>query len=304
MLQTMARVLHLAHVVDGDDIDIAGRGDENIRHARHVVHGRDLVALHRRLQRADRIDLGYHDTRALPAQRHRAALAHIAIAVHHCDLAGEHHVGGPLDAVHQALAAAVEVVELRLRHRIVHVDGGRAEGAALLHLVKPEHTGRGLLRDAVDARHERRVLVVHDLGEVAAVIQDHVGAPAVGALDGPADTPVVFLLGLALPGEDGDAGFGHRGSGVVLGREDVAGAPAHLRPQRPERLDQDGGLDGHMQAAGDARARQHLGLAELSAERHQPRHLGLGDGDFLPAPIGEREVLYLAIGAVIHRAIP
>src|SRR6202020_2290978 len=53
-------VVHGAHVVERDDVDIAGGGDENVGPRRGVVHGGDFVALHRRLKRADRIDLGHH----------------------------------------------------------------------------------------------------------------------------------------------------------------------------------------------------------------------------------------------------
>ena len=47
-----------------------------------------------------------------------------------------------------AIAAAVEIVELALGDRIVHVDGGHQQLALLHHLVKPVNTGRGLFRDA------------------------------------------------------------------------------------------------------------------------------------------------------------
>jgi hypothetical protein len=40
------------------------------------------------------------------------ALADVAVAGNDGDLAGDHHVGGALDAVDQRFAAAVEVVEL------------------------------------------------------------------------------------------------------------------------------------------------------------------------------------------------
>ena len=59
-----------------------------------------------------------------------AALAHVAVAADHGHLAGHHHVGGALDAVDQRLAAAVEVVELGLGHRVVDVDR-RDQQAAL-----------------------------------------------------------------------------------------------------------------------------------------------------------------------------
>ena len=78
----------------------------------HVFERGDLVALHRRLQRVDRVDLGDDDARALAAQRLRAALADVAVAAHDGDLAADHHVGGAVDAVDERVAAAVEVVEL------------------------------------------------------------------------------------------------------------------------------------------------------------------------------------------------
>ncbi len=75
-------------------------------------------------------------------------LADIAIAADHGDFAGHHDVGGALDAVGQRLAAAVQVVELRLGDRIVDVDGGNQQLAGFLHLVKAMNAGGGLFRDA------------------------------------------------------------------------------------------------------------------------------------------------------------
>ena len=42
-------VLHGAHVVHGDHVQIAGGGDENVGAGRGIVYGGDLVALHRGL---------------------------------------------------------------------------------------------------------------------------------------------------------------------------------------------------------------------------------------------------------------
>jgi hypothetical protein len=77
---------------------------------------------------------------------------------------------------------------------------------------------------------------------------------------------------------------------MVLGREDVARGPAHLGAKRLQGLDQHGGLDRHVQRAGDARALQRLALGELVADCHQTGHLGLGDLDLLAAPVGKRRV--------------
>src|SRR5690606_21238321 len=118
-----ALVLHLAHVLGGDDIDVAGGGHVDVSLRQRVFQGRDLVAFHRGLQGADGVDFGDDGAGAEAAHGLGAALAHVAVAADHGDLAGHHYVGGALDAVGQRLAAAVQIVELGLGDRIVHVDG-------------------------------------------------------------------------------------------------------------------------------------------------------------------------------------
>jgi hypothetical protein len=91
-------------------------------------------------------------------------------------------------------------------------------------------------------------------------------------------------------------GGGNGGSGVILGREDVARYPAHFGAERDERLDQHGGLDGHVKRAGDTGALQRLAGGELLADRHQAGHFDLGHADFLAAEIGEADVSYGIVG--------
>ncbi len=143
-------IVHPAHVVEGDHIDVAGRRDEDVAERRGLVHRGDLVALHRRLQGADRVDLGDHDARALAPEARRRTLADIAKAAHDADLAGEHHIGGALDAVDQALAHAIQIVEFRLGDAVVDVERRHLERSLSHHLVEPVHPGRGLLRDAAN----------------------------------------------------------------------------------------------------------------------------------------------------------
>jgi len=144
---------------------------------------------------------------------------------------------------------------------------------------------------------------VHQLRQVAAVVEEHVRGPAVRALDRLLDAPPVFFLGLALPGEHRDARLGDRRGGLILGREDVARAPTDLRPERRQRLDQDCGLDGHVQAAGDPGALQRLGCAVFLTQGHEAGHLGLGDVDLAAPPLGERNVLDLVIVGSAHRML-
>lgn len=69
---------------------------------------------HGSLQGVDGVDLCDNDAGTEPTQGLDAALAHVTIAGHHGHLARDHHVSGTLDAVDQALPAAVQVVELAL----------------------------------------------------------------------------------------------------------------------------------------------------------------------------------------------
>ena len=94
-------ILHVLHVLQRDDVQVAGAGDVDIAAAERIFHRGHLEAFHGGLQSVDGIDLGDHHARAHAPQRMRRALAHIAITADHGDLAGHHHVGGALDAVRQ-----------------------------------------------------------------------------------------------------------------------------------------------------------------------------------------------------------
>ncbi len=138
---------------------------------------------------------------------------------------------------------------------------------------------------------------------VAAVVEDHVGPAAVGPFEDAVGVVPVLGEALALDREDRRAGGGDRRGGVVLGRIDVAGGPAHLGAERLQRLDQHRRLDGHVQRAGDTRAAQGLLGPVFLARRHQAGHLGLGHRDFLAAPVGEPDVLDDVVGGFRHSAV-
>jgi hypothetical protein len=286
-------------------------------------------------------------TWALRARRACAALAHVAVAGHAGHLAGDHHVGGALDAIDQALTAAVEVVELALRDRVVDVDGAEGQRALGRHFLQAVHTGGGLFGHPDDlgglARVPGRVhgqlgldggvqagflfaLRVGDDGDVllgalaqdhqqrgvATVVQDHVRAFLRGASGAELEDAVrevpVFGERFALVREDRRAAFDQRRGGMVLRAEDVARGPAHAGAQGLQRFHQHGGLDGHVDAARDARTLERLALGELFADGHQAGHLGFGDPDFLAAPggkgqVGDGVVVQGLVGGV-HRQAP
>ena len=74
-------------------------------------------------------------------------------------------------------------------------------------------------------------------------------------------------------------------------------------PSADERLDEHGGLDGHVQRAGDPGAGERLRLGELAAHRHQAGHLVLGELDLLAPELGERQIGHLEV-ALGERARP
>ena len=129
-------------------------------------------------------------------------------------------------------------------------------------------------------------------GRVAAVVEDHVAGLVLAPVEDARGIVPIILERFALDREHRNAARGDRRGGMVLGREDVAGRPAHFGAELDQRFDQHRGLDGHVQRAGDPRALQRLRRAEFLAQRHQARHLGLGDLDFLAAEIGKAEVLH------------
>ena len=236
-------VLHLRHVVGGDDVEVAGGGHEEVGGVDLVVEPDDFETFHDRLKGADGVDLGDLHPAALATKALGTALADIAVSADHGDLAGEHDVGRPHDAVDQRMTAAVEVVELALGDRVVDVDRREEKFAGLRHLIEPVDTGRGLFADAADVRRgdgpvvglllldrrkqlenalELRVVgglrardgsagllereaLVHEQRGVATVVEDEVRALAVRPVECLEGAPPVLFQRLTLPGEDRDA---------------------------------------------------------------------------------------------------
>ena len=85
---------------------------------------------------------------------------------------------------------------------------------------------------------------------------------------------------------------------MVLRREDVARRPADVGTERGERLDEDGGLDRHVQRTGDAGTGERLVRSEARTHGHQAGHLVLGELDLLAPVSGQGEVSDLEVHRV------
>jgi hypothetical protein len=61
-------VLHGQHVIVGDDVEVAGGGDEDVRQGSGLLHGDHLVAFHGGLEGADGVDFRDPDDGAQAAR--------------------------------------------------------------------------------------------------------------------------------------------------------------------------------------------------------------------------------------------
>lgn len=282
---------HLLEVDTGDDITTTSGGDEDLTDGGNLIQRSDLVTRDSSLQSVDWVNLGDNDTGTHRGQSHGTTLTDVTETSNDSDLTGNHDVGGSLDTVNKRLSASVQVVELGLGDGVVDVDGWDLQLVVLQHLVQVVDTGGGLLRQTETVVQHLWVLLVDQSGQVSTVVQDQVQLLAV--LEGEQlllDTPQVLLVGLTLPGENWNTSGGNGSSGVVLGGENVTGGPGNLGTKSSQSLDQDSGLDGHVQTTGDSGTLQWLGWTVLLSDVHQTRHLVLGQLDVLSAEGGEGDV--------------
>ncbi len=325
-------VLHQLHVFQGDDVFVARGGDVDVAGAEGVFDGHDTVAFHGGLEGADGVDLGDDDLGTHAAEGSGAAFADIAVTADDADFAGDHDVGGALDAIEEGFAAAVEVVELGLGDAVVDVDGREEQFACAGHFIETVDAGGGFFGDAFEVFDDLMedaglfdgdvfeevfddlhfvvvggsldplvavfhfVAFVDEEGDVATVIDDELRAFVAWEDDGLPGAPPVFFEGLAFPGKDGGAGGRDGGGGVVLGGEDVAGGPTDIGAEFLEGLDEDTGLDGHVQGAGDADASERLFRAVFFAGGHEAWHFVFGDVEFFAAEVGEGDVFNFVVG--------
>ena len=143
------------------------------------------------------------------------------------------------------------------------------------------------------------VALVDQESHITAVVDHHLrseqSAVAVREAQRLIRAPPELFQRLALPGKHRHAGRCDRRRSMVLRGEDIAARPAHIGAQVDHGLDQHRGLNRHMQRSGNAHALERLVHGILAPNRHQARHLLLGDLDLLAAKLSQRDVRYLVV---------
>ena len=166
-------VLHGRHVLNADDVLVAGGGDHDVDERHHALEGVHDETLHGSLERADRVALSHVGDAASRLHGEGAALAHVTVAADHHALSRKHDVSGAHEAVRERVLAAVQVVELGLGHTVVHVDGRHEKFALERHLDEAVDTGGGLLRHAQPAGGELGPLLGVAGGDGALHLREH-----------------------------------------------------------------------------------------------------------------------------------
>ena len=149
---------------------VAGRGAEDVADRGRLGHRHHLVAVHQRLERPHRVDLGDDHVRAHAARAHRDAAPDPAVARDDEPLAGEQDVRRADDPVDRRLAGAVAVVEEVLRLRVVDGDDREAERAVGLDRLQADDAGRRLLDAGDDVAELLAAGGVQDADHVGAVV--------------------------------------------------------------------------------------------------------------------------------------
>ena len=104
-------VFHLLHVLGPDDVEVTSGGDVDVSPPKGVFNGKNTESFHGRLKRTDWINFSHHDLCTLSTEGLGTAFTDIAVSTNNTHLAGNHHIGGALDAVDERFTATVEVIK-------------------------------------------------------------------------------------------------------------------------------------------------------------------------------------------------
>src|SRR5690606_29193350 len=101
---------------------------------------------------------------------------------------------------------------------------------------------------------------------------------------------------LAFPRIYRDAFGSDVGCSMILCGENIAGGPAYFCTQLNQGFDQHGSLNGHVNATNNFGASQRLFVFVTLAQRHQCRHLGLGQNDFFASEVSQADIRNFIVG--------
>ena len=321
-------IFHLFHVLDADNVEIAGGGNVDVAFFQAIFHGLHFVTFHGGLQSTNRVDFVHDNASTEASHRLGATFTHIAITTNNGYFSGNHHVGGALDTVGQRFAATIQIVEFRFGHRVVHVESREEQFFVAHHLVQTINARSGFFRYTFDFGHHggpeiglfgqnffqdgfqfqlvfavRRSIQnagiffglytqMYHQSSIAAIINNQVGTFAAFESERLQSTPPIFFQTFAFPRKHIHASFCHSGSGMVLGRENVTTGPTHFGTQFGQGFNQHGSLDSHVQRTHNASTFQRLLWTIFLADSHQSGHFFFGNFYLFSTEINQGHIGY------------
>ena len=152
---------------------------------------------------------------------------------------------------------------------VVHQHHGELQCAGGVHGLEALDAGSGFLAAAYHARNQLRELLVQGGNQVAAIVNNNVGA----YLQHAADIGKIFLLRAAVHGEDVEALMYQRGGYVVLGAQGVGAGDVHICTAGRQHLAQVGRLGLQVNAQGHFEPLEGLRLFKILLDAVQQGHV-------------------------------
>merc|ERR1712147_355787 len=115
-------VLHLGHILFHDDTLVSSGSDEDITSADDSGEFLDLESLHSSLKSTDWVDLGDDNSGTACFHGKSTSLTNITVTANNDLLTSNHDISCSHDTIRERVLAPVNVVELLLGHRVVHID--------------------------------------------------------------------------------------------------------------------------------------------------------------------------------------
>ena len=287
-------VLHLFEMAAANNVVGTCQRDEQVAEGSRLVHGHDAIAVHDCLDGLDGVDLGDDDKSAHAFESHGNAAAAPAVARHHRGLAREDQVGGVHDAVKSGLPRAVAVVEQVLAVGIVDVDHGVVEKPLCLTRHEAMNARGGLLTAADEVFAEVAVVAVEQRSEVAAVVNDEVGA-----LRERADQILtVLLVGGTVMGVDLKALGSQCRCHIVLCGKGVTARHVHLGAARAKHLGEIRRFCFQVDGHGNFQTLEGQISLKLLANAVEYRHIRANPLDLVAPRRRKRYIFYVAHGMI------
>src|SRR5690606_41569009 len=126
---------------------------------------------------ADRVDFSDFFEHAFLTQGRGRPFPHIAVAANQRLFTAQQVVSTSLDRVVQSMTATVFVVVFGFGNGIVYVNRRNFQLTFGQHVQQTVHTSGGFFRNTVNAVQHLWVFAVYHFGQVATVVQNHVGIP-------------------------------------------------------------------------------------------------------------------------------